>query len=108
MPKPKAVTEAELKAALAAIRNRKVPDISEVGRSERARIQNLSGKLVKRLQPMFAGAGFDVEKINKILAEHQCEMRSVLAEEKSKTAKTFAALTENLQLAIENRERHWN
>jgi hypothetical protein len=105
MPKPKAVTEAELKAALAAIRNRKVPDISEVGRSERARIQNLSGKLVKRLQPMFAGAGFDVEKINKILADHQREVRSISEKEKSKSAKTFAALSKDLRKGIENRKK---
>jgi len=77
MPKPKAVTESKLKAALAAITDRKVQDIGELGRSERAHIQNLSGNLVKRLQPMF-GTGFDVEKISKILADHQREVRSVL------------------------------
>ena len=105
MPKRKAVTESELKAALSAIRDRKVPDISEVGISERARIQSLRSNLIKRLQPVFAEAGFDVEKINKILADHQSEVRSVLEKEKSKSAKTFAALNKDLQKGIENRKK---
>lgn len=67
----------------------------------------LRGKLEKQLQLLFAEAGLDIAKINKILAEHQSEVRNVLEKEKSKSPKIFAALNKNLRSGIENQRKAW-
>ena len=54
---------------------------------------------------MFAEAGLDAKKINKILAEHQRKMRSALEEERSKSTKTFDALNTKLRSALANQTR---
>jgi hypothetical protein len=89
-----------IEAAQSAITEQQRLDLSL---SQRAR--SFRRELGERLQSVFADVGLDVEIIKKILAEHQREVLSVRAEEKSKTAKTFAALDENLQRGIENRRK---
>jgi hypothetical protein len=54
---------------------------------------------------VFAEAGLDVAKINKIRADHQREVRGVLEKEKSKSAKAFATLNKNLRSGIENQKK---
>jgi hypothetical protein len=106
MAKPQGVTESEIKAAIKAAQS--VFEDQERLRaslSQHARLLSLRRKLGERLQPVFAEAGLDIEKINKILAEYQREELSLLEEEKSKTAKTFEALSQNLRRGIENRRK---
>jgi hypothetical protein len=67
--------------------------------------ERLRREFGERLPAVFAGTGLDSEKLNKIQAEHQCEVQSVLAEDKSKTAKSFPAIGENLRRGIENQKR---
>lgn len=105
MATPKKSNESEIKAAIAAIMNRKRPDLAQLRLDEGARLMALRGKLEKQLQPLFAEAGSDIAKINKILAEHQNEVGRVLEKEKTKYAKTFAALNKDLRRRIENQRK---
>jgi hypothetical protein len=111
MAEHQASNHSEINAAIraaSAIIEKQRPDTSH---SQRTRLlrrklgERLRREFGERLPPVFAGTGLDSEKLNKILAEHQREVRSVLAEEKSKTAKTFAALNENLQRGMENQRQ---
>ena len=90
MAKHAGVNESEVKAAIAAITKRN-SNIAQLRHAERTRLIALRRKLGKQLQTEFADAGLDIKKINKILAEHQREVLSVRAEEKSKTAKAAAS-----------------
>jgi hypothetical protein len=111
MAEHQASNDSEINAAIraaSAIIEKQRPDTSL---SQRTRLlrrelgERLRREFGERLPPVFADTGLDSEKLNKILAEHQREVRSVLAEEKSKTAKTFAALNGNLQRGIENQRQ---
>jgi hypothetical protein len=111
MPEHQASNHSEINAAIraaSAIIEKQRPDTSL---SQRTRLlrrelgERLRREFGERLPPVFAGTGLDSEKLNKILAEHQREVRSVLAEEKSKKAKSFAALNGNLRRGIENQRQ---
>jgi hypothetical protein len=97
--------KSKVKTAISAIRNQKRPDISQFDFSNSARALSLRRKLGKQLQTEFADAGLDIKKNNKILADHQSEARGVLEKEKSKSAKTFAALNKDLQREIANKKK---
>lgn len=97
------VDESPVKAAIAAVRDRTYPGI--VPATQQTQILNLRRKLGKRLQPLLADAGLEVKKINKILAEHQSDVREVVEKHKAKTAKNVAALNKNLRLGLANRSK---
>jgi hypothetical protein len=105
MATPKKINKSEIKAAIAAIMKRKRPDLAQLRLDERARLMALRGKLERQLEPLFAEAGLDIAKINKILADHESEVGSVLEKEKTKYAKTFAAPNKDLRRAIENQRK---
>ena len=112
MAEHQAVSDSEINAAMQAASAIMKQQRLDTGRSQqRIRLlcrelgERLRRELGERLPPAFADTGLDSEKLNKILAEQKREVRSVLAEEKSKVAKTFAALNENLQRGIENRRK---
>jgi hypothetical protein len=97
MATSKKVNKSEIKAAIAAIMNSKRPNIRQLRLDEGARLMALRGKLEKQLEPLFAETGLDVAKLNKMLAEHQSEVGSVLEQEKAKYAKAFALLNKDLR-----------
>jgi hypothetical protein len=106
MAKKKNVSESEIKAAISAVRDRKRRDIAKLRPSDSAPVFSLRRKLGERLQPVFAEAGLDIQKINKILEKDQSALRSALEKEKSKSAKAFSALnTTDLRRGIENQAR---
>jgi hypothetical protein len=111
MAEHQVVNDSEINAAMqaaSAIIEQRRPDTNLSQRTlllRRELGERLRREFGKQLPAVFAGTGLDSEKLNKILAEHQSEVRSVLAEEKSKTAKSFAALGENLRRGIENQKR---
>jgi hypothetical protein len=99
----KKIDESSIKAAIAAVRNRKYPDV--VPASQQSQILNLRRKLGKQIQPLFADAGLEIKKINKILAEHQRDVRGVVDKHKAKTAKNVSALNKNMRLELANRSK---
>jgi len=99
----KKTDESPMKAAIAAVRDRKYPGI--VPASQDAQIRTQRRKLGKRLQPLFAAAGLDIKRINKELAEHQRDVRDVVDKHKAKTAKNVSALNKNMRLALANRSK---
>jgi hypothetical protein len=103
MAKNNKVDESRIKAAIAAIKDRKGPGV--IPASQTSQIANLRRKLGKRLQAVFAAAGLDVDKINKILAEHQGDLRSVFEKNKAKSAKNLAAVSKNLQRGLKNQRK---
>jgi hypothetical protein len=105
MAKHAGISKSDVKAAISAIRNRDRLDTSQLRLSQRPQLLGLRRKFGGQLQTVFAEAGLDIEKINKILADHQKEARSVLEKEKPKSAKTFAALNKDLQSEIANKKK---
>jgi hypothetical protein len=104
MAKHAGISESDVKAAISAIRNRDRLDTSQLRLSQSPQLLGLRRKFGSQLQTAFAEADLDIEKINKILADHQKEARSVLEQEKSKSAKTFAALNRD-QSEIANKKK---
>ena len=101
-PKTK-VDKSQIRALIAAIKDRKDPGI--IPASQDSQILSLRRKLGKRLQPEFAAAGLDVEKVDKILAEHQKELRNVFKKNKAKSAKNLSAIKKNLQRGLMNQRK---
>jgi len=99
----KKIDESPIQAAIAAVRDRKYPGI--VPASQQSQILSQRRKLGKRLQPLFADAGLDIKKINKVLAEHQSDVRNVVEKHKAKTAKNVSELNKNLRLGLANRSK---
>lgn len=97
------VNKAQVKALIAAIKDRKGPDIISASRS--AQIGNFRHKLAKRLQPVFAAAGLDVEKLDEILVEHQSDLRNFFEKTKAKSAKNLSALKKNIQRGLKNQRK---
>jgi len=95
--------ESQIKAAIEAIKDRKRPSL--VRGPQHAQLQTLRRNLGQRLQPLFAEAGLDTEKFNKILEEHQHDVRAVLEKEKAANAKGLSLLNENLRRGLANQTR---
>ena len=87
------------------IRKRKRQDINQIGLSQRSQIAQLRRDLGKRLEPLFAEAGIDVDKINQMLARNQGEVREKLKTQKAKTAKQYAELSDRFAPGLENRRK---
>jgi hypothetical protein len=105
MTKHAAIDETRLRAAVQAIKERKPPDTSQVRLSQHPEIAKLRRNLGKKLEPVFAKAGFDISKVNQLLAHHQTEVRRLLEKEKAKTSKEFAEINRSIRQGIENKRK---
>jgi hypothetical protein len=109
MAKHQGMTESEIKAAIKAAQSAfEHQERLRASLSQSAPLLSLQRKLGERLQPVFAEAGLDIEKINNILSEHQREELRVLKEGKSKTEQTFEALNQTFLPGLENRRKAQN
>ena len=89
--------------------------ISEIIRKEQARapsaqpadaeISNLRRTLVEqRLQPEFAKAGFDLDKLKEVVKQHQTDVDKIIAKERKRADKNFS-VTDNFASGIENKRK---
>lgn len=99
----KKMDSAEVENAIAAVRDRTMH--RTVPASEQIQLQNLRYKLNKELEPIFERAGLDVEGINRILTQHQKDVRKILEEHKSQIDTNLAAQGENLRTVLTQRSR---
>jgi hypothetical protein len=105
MAKNKEKIESEVKAALSAIKDRKRLDILDARLPQSAQMLNLHNDFRKRLEPLFAESGVNIEQLKGVLAEYQRERLQVLKKQHAESAKDFAALSETLRNGLENRRR---
>jgi hypothetical protein len=105
MTKHVAIDQARLKTAVQAIEARKRSDINQIGFSQRSQISKLRRDLAARLEPVFADAGIDIEKISQIMTQHQHDVRRILQKQKAETSKEIAALRNTFQQGIENKRK---
>jgi hypothetical protein len=103
MAKTPQFDQAQIKAAIEAIKDRKRPAL--VRGPQHAQLQTLRRNLGQRLQPLFAEAGLDREKLNKILEQHQHDVRAVLEKDKAANAKGLSLLNQNLRRGLANQTR---
>jgi len=103
MAKTPQFDQAQVKAAIEAIKDRKRPAL--VRGPQSAQLQTLRRNLGQRLQPLFAEAGLDKEKFNKILEQHQHEVRAAVEKERAANAKELSLLNENLRRGLANQAR---
>jgi len=99
------IDTARLKAAVDAIKDRQRPDIHNLRMAQQAKIAKLRRGLGKEIQPLFAGAHFDIGKIDKVLAQHQAEMRAVLQKEQAEAARQQTAQAHDVLSGIANTRR---
>jgi hypothetical protein len=99
----KKMDSAEVEKAIAAVRDRTRQ--STVPASQQIQIRNLRNKVKKELEPIFQRAGLDVEEINRILTQHDKDVRKVREEQKSQIETNLAARGENLRVALTQRSR---
>jgi hypothetical protein len=103
MAKTPQFDQAQIKAAIEAIKDRKRPAL--VRGPQHAQLQTLRRNLGQRLQRLFAEAGLDREKLNKILEQHQHDVRAVLEKDKAANAKGLSLLNQNLRQGLANQTR---
>ena len=99
----KKMDSAEVEKAVAAVRDRTTQ--STVAASQKIQIRNLRNKLKNELEPIFQRAGLDVEEINRILTQHDKDVRKVREEHKAQIETNLAARGENLRVALTQRSR---
>ncbi len=99
------IDKARLKAAVDAIRDRERLDVHQLRLAQQARMAQFRRKLGKELRPLFAGARFDVSKLDKALMRQQVEMREALEKDNAKTAKEFAKVVKDRKRGMANTER---
>ena len=96
------VDASQLKAAVDAIKERKLPEVHQLRLTQQAKIAKLRRKLGHEVQPLFAGAGFDIGKIDNVLAHHRAEVRNILKKESEDATKRSGAIVRSRQLGIAN------
>lgn len=101
------IDKARLTAAIEAIKDRERPDGQQLRLAQQARIAQFGRKLGKELRPLFAGARFDVGKLDKALGRHQVELREALTKGNAKIAKEFAKAARARERGMANTERAW-
>ena len=99
------IDKARLTAAIEAIKDRERPDGQQLRLAQQARIAQFGRKLGKELRPLFAGARFDVGKLDKALGRHQVELREALTKGNAKIAKEFAKAARARERGMANTER---
>jgi len=79
--------------------------IAEAQVPQRPQLGDLRRDLRRRLQPLFADAGFNTNKINKLLASHEKKVRQLLKKQKAKADKSFSRLKGQHREIINNRRK---
>jgi hypothetical protein len=96
------LSKAEMQRLITAMKNRKPKPVLRPNFAEHRRIAALGRKIRKRIEPVFAKAGLDVEKINKILAEGRSELRQIKKVKTAHIKKYFADREKSVRQSIEN------
>ncbi len=96
------IDKSQLKAVLDEIKERKRPDLHQLRMEQHSKRAKLRRNLGRQLQPLFAGAAFDVGKIDKVLASHQTGLRDALKKEEAAAAKRMAPIVKQRQKGIAN------
>ncbi|GAB2175896.1 hypothetical protein [Dongia sp. agr-C8] len=96
------VDKAELKALITKIQDRKQPDLQLLQMVRQSKQAKLRRKLGKQLRAEFAGAAFDVRKIDKVLAGNKAELSAVLKKADAAAAKRMAPIVKQQRQGIAN------
>jgi hypothetical protein len=99
--KTKKMDPSEIEKVISAIRDREVD--STVPAPDQTQIRDLRHGLQKQLAPIFERAGLDVEEINRILRQHQQDLRNLVEEHKSQAKTHRAARAEKMRAALAQR-----
>jgi hypothetical protein len=99
--KTKKMDPSEIEKVISAIRDREVD--SNVPAPDQTQIRDLRHGLQKQLAPIFERAGLDVEEINRILRQHQQDLRNLVEEHKSQAKTHRAARAEKMRAALAQR-----
>lgn len=100
-----AIDKARLKAAVDAIKDRERLDVHQLRLAQQAKMAQVRRKLGREIRPLFAGARFDVGKLDKTLVRQQVEKRDALEKGNAKTAKAFARVARDRERGVANTER---
>src|SRR5262245_19713935 len=98
------IDTAKIKRTLLAMKQREEPTLEQLALRQRAQIAHRRRALSKKLEPLF-GKVLPLEKINKLLARDNAELKKLLKKRSPETAKAFAAADDGLQRGLANRRK---
>ena len=99
------VDESQVKAIINAIKDRERDHLHEASIAQQVRLEKYRHKLSKDLRRHLSDAGLDPEKIDKVLKDHQAELRHHLEKEKRGIAKQLLEQEKLRQAGLDNTRR---
>jgi hypothetical protein len=99
------ISKSELQRLITAMKNRKPKPVLRPNLAAYRQTAAIRRKIGKRIEPLFVKAGLDVDKINKIFAEGQTELRQIRKRQTTNIKKTFAGLEKSIRQSIDNRRK---
>jgi hypothetical protein len=97
------ITPSEVKRVVAAMKRRRELGLLQADGERRAQILAIQRRVAKRVQPLLTKAGFDVKKIDTVLAENQKEVRRILEQRPTHADKVFTRIKDTFRHAIDSR-----